>query len=80
MAQQAHAYVSHIAGRRSASGIGLALSFVAAVFAVLVIAIFYPSSDGRVGDTHNERPAVKSVKTVTVPPLSPAKTTPTDPR
>ena len=66
MAQQAPT-----AGRSSARAIGLALSFVAAVFAVLVIAILHPRSHERVGDTQNKLPAVKSVKTVTVP-LSPA--------
>ena len=80
MAQPAHRNDSKTVGRTSASGIGLALSFIAAVVAVLVIAIFYPGSDRRVGDTPYERPAVKSVKTVTVPPSSPATTNPTDPR
>ena len=73
MAQHTHANV----GRPSASGIGVALGFIAVVIGILLVAIYYPNSEGRVGDTNNAGPSVKSAAPTPMPPTSPATPNPT---
>jgi hypothetical protein len=59
------------------------LVFVAAVIAVSMIAVFYPASESRVGDTNNAGPSVRTVNPAPTPSTSPAVATPnptTEPR
>jgi hypothetical protein len=73
MGQHTHANIE----RTTASGIGVALLFVAAVIGILMIAIYYPTSEGRVGDTNNAGPSVKTVTPTPMPPASPTTPKPT---
>jgi hypothetical protein len=52
----------------SSVGIGGALILIAVVLGILVIAIFYPRSEGRIGDPNNSAPSVRTVRTVPVSP------------
>ena len=47
------------------------------VIAILMIAIMYPGSEVRLGDTNNAGPSVKTVTPTPVPPTSPAAPNPT---
>jgi hypothetical protein len=74
------AYARHSAA--PALSTGAVLVFVAAVIAVLMIAVFYPGSEGRVGET-NAGPSVQTVAPTPSPSTSPAVRTPnptTEPR
>lgn len=56
---------------------------LAAAIVIALIAMFYPGSDGRVGDTNNAGPSVRTVTPAPSPSTSPAVPTPTpttDPR
>ena len=75
------AYARHSAA--PALSTGAVLVFVAAVLAILMIAVFYPGSESRVGDTNNTGPSVQTVAPAPSPSTSPAVPTPnptTEPR
>ena len=50
---------------------------LAAAAAVLLIALFYPSNEGRVGDTNNAGPSVQTMTPQPTPSTSPRVPTPT---
>ena len=66
------AYARHAAG--PALSTGAVLVFVAAVIAVLMIAVFYPGGEGRVGDTSNSGPTVQTVTPAPSPTTEPRPT------
>ena len=57
----------------SALSIGTVVLFVVAVIAVLMIAVFYPGSESRVGDT-NAGPSVQTVTPAPSPTTEPRPT------
>ena len=70
-----HARIGHpsYARRSSALSTGAVLLFVAVVIAVLTIAVFYPGSKSRVGDTNTE-PSVQTVTRAPSPTTVPRPT------
>ena len=70
MAHRSHNDRARLARRLSASGIGLALSFVAVVIGILMLAVFYPGKESRLISLKTAEPTVKSVKTLAMPPTS----------
>ena len=58
----------------SALSIGTVVLFVVAVIAVLMIAVFYPVSGSRVGDTPNASPTVQTVTPAPSPTTHPRPT------
>ena len=70
-----HAHIGHpsYAHRSSALSTGAVLLFVAVVIFVLMIAVFYPGSESRVGDI-NTGPSVKTVTPAPSPTTEPRPT------
>ena len=71
---RAHVGDPNYAARSSALSTGAVVMFVAAVIAVLMIAVFYPGSESRVGDTNNAQPSVQTVTPTPSPMTEPRPT------
>ena len=70
---RAHINEPSYASPWSALSIGTVVLFVVAVIAVLMIAVFYPGSESRVGDT-NAGPSVQTVIPAPSPTTEPRPT------